>query len=218
MIRGAIFDMDGTLLDSMPYWDHAGEVYLKNIGIKAAPNLGKILFPMTMEEGAEYLQEAYDLPLTVKEITAGTNRTVENFYQNQIPLKPGVIELLKSLKARGIKLAVATVTIRPLAEAALERCGVLDLFDTLVTADDVGCGKDCPDIFHKASEIIGTKPSETLVFEDSVHALQTAKEAGFVPVGVYDDSSADEQDKMKQIGVMYLKNFDVDVEDLFSVQ
>ena len=211
MIRGAIFDMDGTLLDSMPYWDHAGEVYLKNIGIKAAPNLGKILFPMTMEEGAEYLQEAYDLPLTVKEITAGTN-------QNQIPLKPGVIELLKSLKARGIKLAVATVTIRPLAEAALERCGVLELFDTLVTADDVGCGKDCPDIFHKASEIIGTKPSETLVFEDSVHALQTAKEAGFVPVGVYDDSSADEQDKMEQIGVMYLKNFDVDVEDLFSVQ
>ena len=116
-IKGAIFDMDGVLLDSMPMWDHAGEMYLAGQGIQAEPDLEKVLFTMTMMKGAEYMQEHYGLELSAKEIIDGINETVRDFYANKVEPKSGVPELLRFLKRYDIPVTVATSTDRCHVEA-----------------------------------------------------------------------------------------------------
>ncbi|MGI6109299.1 MAG: HAD family hydrolase [Eubacteriaceae bacterium] len=207
MIRAAIFDMDGTLLDSMPMWDDAGAVYLAGLGIQAEPDLGKILFPMTLEESAVYLKKRYRLTLPEAEICAGIEQTISGFYLNSIPAKPGAAGFLEKLRDCGLALGVATVTSHQCTEAALRRTGLLQYFQTVTTDEDVGCGKDRPDIFLAAAKALGADPEETLVFEDALHALQTAKDAGFKTVGVYDASSLDKQQQILEVSDYYLKNF-----------
>lgn len=207
MIRGAIFDMDGTLLDTMPFWDNAGEIYLKGLNVQAEPSLGKKLFSMTMEQAAEYLKHTYSLSFTTEEIIEGINGTVRGFYQKRAVLKANVPEFLKQLAERNVKLVLATVTERKLAEAALSRCGILNYFDFVITDAEAGAGKDRPDIYLKAAEKIGTVPRETLVFEDALYAVKTAKAAGFCTVGVYDEVSRDDQQKLQSICDYYIRNF-----------
>jgi len=207
MIRGAIFDMDGTLLDTMPFWDDVGKIYLKGLGVQAEPSLGKKLFCMTMGQTAEYLKHTYSLSLTPEEIIEGINGTVREFYQKRAALKANVPEFLKQLTERNIKLVLATVTERKLAEAALSRCGILNDFDFMITDAEAGEGKDRPDIYLNAAEKIGTAPMETLVFEDALYAAKTAKAAGFCTVGVYDEVSRDDQQKLQNICNYYIRNF-----------
>lgn len=207
MIRGAIFDMDGTLLDSMPLWDNAGEIYLSRLGIRAKPGLGKILFPMTMQQGAAYLKKEYALPLSETEIISGINQTVTGFYLHDAPLKNGVLEFLNGLKAAGIKLAVATVTDRSCAESALCRLGVRPYFHAVLTATEVGSGKEQPVIYQKAAAALGTAAAETLVFEDALYAAKTAKNAGFITAGICDASSADQQNLLQKVCDYYLIDF-----------
>jgi len=207
MIQGAIFDMDGTLLDTMPLWDRAGALYLSGLGVEAEEDLGKRLFPMTTAEAAAYLQSTYRLPLSIPAIAEGIHRTVEGFYLHDAPLKPGVSAFLHRLHALGIPMAVATVTERDCTAAALKRTGVLPLFKAVFTADEVGRGKDQPDIYLKAAEALGSAPARTLVFEDALHALCTARAAGFCTVGVYDDASRDEQTALRRAGAYYLTSF-----------
>lgn len=199
--------MDGTLLDTMPFWDDVGKIYLKGLGVQAEPSLGKKLFCMTMGQTAEYLKHTYSLSLTPEEIIEGINGTVREFYQKRAALKANVPEFLKQLTERNIKLVLATVTERKLAEAALSRCGILNDFDFMITDAEAGEGKDRPDIYLKAAEKIGTAPMETLVFEDALYAAKTAKAAGFCTVGVYDEVSRDDQQKLQNICNYYIRNF-----------
>lgn len=207
MIRGAIFDMDGTLLDTMPFWNDVGEVYLKGLNVQAEPQLGTKLFCMTMGQAAEYLKHTYSLRLTPEEIIEGINGTIREFYQKRAALKANVPEFLKQLSKRNIKLVLATVTERKLAEAALSRCRILNYFDFVMTDAEAGAGKDRPDIYFKAAEKLGTAPMETLVFEDALYAAKTAKAAGFCTVGVYDEASRDAQPKLRGICDYYIRNF-----------
>jgi HAD superfamily hydrolase (TIGR01509 family) len=207
MIRGAIFDMDGTLLDTMPFWNDAGKIYLKGLNVQAEPSLGKKLFSMTMGQAAEYLKHTYSLPFTPEKIIEGINGTVREFYQKRAALKANIPEFLKQLTERNIRLVLATVTERKLAEAALSRCGILNDFDFVMTDAEVGAGKDRPDIYLKAAEKIGTAPMETLVFEDALYAAKTAKAAGFCTVGVYDEASRDDQQRLESICDYYIRNF-----------
>ncbi len=199
--------MDGTLLDTMPFWDDVGKIYLKGLGVQAEPSLGKKLFCMTMGQTAEYLKHTYSLSLTPEEIIEGINGTVREFYQKRAALKANVPEFLKQLTERNIKLVLATVTERKLAEAALSRCGILNDFDFMITDAEAGEGKDRPDIYLNAAEKIGTAPMETLVFEDALYAAKTAKAAGFCTVGVYDEVSRDDQQKLQNICNYYIRNF-----------
>ncbi len=207
MIRGAIFDLDGTLLDSMPMWNHAGEVYLAGLGVRAKPGLAKVMFPMTIQQSAVYLRREYALPLTEEEIIAGVNRTIEGFYRYQAPFKKGVPEFLNGLKSAGIVMAVATVTDRPYVEAALHHLNARPYFRAVLTATEVGAGKDRPDIYLKTAAVLGTATGETLVFEDALHAARTAKAAGFQTVGVYDASSKDRQVALREECDYYLTDF-----------
>ena len=188
-MTGAIFDVDGTLLDSMPIWEDVSVRYLKSLGVEAESNLPQKLERMSVEEGAAYIKENYGLRETEEEIAAATLKIVEDFYYNEAPLKAGVREYLDRLRAENIPMVIATSSGRPHVEAALRRLGVLDYFCKIFTCSEVGEGKTRPLIYEKAGEYIGGDFKDIYVFEDAIHALETAKQAGFYTVAVYDPSA-----------------------------
>lgn len=204
---GAIFDMDGTILDSMGAWRDAGTRYLDTIGVRAEEGLDKMLFTMTLPEAAVYLKNRYRIAGSTGEIVDGINQTIRRFYFFDAELKPGTEDLLAKLRAAGVPMAIATVTNRLCVDAVLKRTGVWDMFDVILTVDDVGVGKDRPDIYLRAAETMVTDPEKTLVFEDALHAVRTANSAGFVTVGVFDEYSIDVQEKIKQESRFYLHDF-----------
>ncbi|WP_343208567.1 HAD family phosphatase [Anaerolentibacter hominis] len=207
MMKGAIFDVDGTLLDSMKIWEEAGERYLASRGIAAEPDLGRKLFEMTMKEGAQYLKDHYGITDPADQLIAGINRVVESFYREEAELKEGVREFLHSLRERGIRMTAATSTDRYLIEAAFRRLNITEYFEQIFTCSEVGAGKTEPVIYRMAASAMGTRPEETFVFEDAFYALTTASEAGFRTVGIYDASSASLQDKLKERSDLYLTGY-----------
>lgn len=204
MITGAIFDVDGTLLDSMQVWDDAGERYLRSLGIEAEPDLGRVMFSMSMVRGAEYLKERYLPQFDTDEIISGINNTIQDFYDNQVQLKYGVKQFLDEMKKCNIKMTAATSSDRRLIEKALGRLEILNLFDRIFTCSEVGAGKSKPDIYLAAKQYMDTEISDTWVFEDAYHAIQTAKNAGFRTVGVYDASNMDAEKEIKEISDIFL--------------
>ena len=137
-LRGAIFDVDGTLLDSMSVWDTVGEDYLRSFGIEPKRNFQETVKAMSLYQAARHMQKAYELSLSTAEITAGINGRIEDFYRHDAPLKPGASELLAQLSRRSVKMCLATATDRHLIEAALSRLGVLSYFTEIFTCASVG--------------------------------------------------------------------------------
>ena len=206
MIKGAIFDLDGTLLDSMFIWDSIGEEYLRSLGKEPHEDLKETFMTLTLEEAAEYYREHYGVTLSVKEIVDGVNAMVEQTYRTKVTLKPGISEYLAWLKENGVRMCVATVTDRYLVEETLERLGVRHYFSEIFTCAEVGFGKDKPIIYQKALEHLGTEKSDTYVFEDLPFALNTAKTDGFPTVGVYDRHEV-HQDELKELADYYVLDF-----------
>jgi len=207
MLTGAIFDLDGTLLDSMFIWDTIGEDYLRTLGKEPHEDLKETFMTLTLEEAAEYYREHYKVTLSVTEIVDSINAMVEGIYRTKVTLKPGVAEYLRLLKESGVKMCVATVTDRYLVEDTLERLGILHYFCGIFTCAEVGYGKDKPIIYQKALEHLGTAKEETFVFEDSLFALETAKADGFPTVGVYDMHES-RQEEMKRLADCYVRSFE----------
>ena len=204
-IRGAIFDVDGTLLDSMFIWDTIGETYLRSIGYQPKENLNETFKNMSLHQAARYYQTEYGVTQSIDEIMDGVNAMLERYYRFEVPLKPGVAELLERLRQDGVKLCIATATDRHLVEAALDRCGVLSCFGEIFTCNEVGHGKDEPDIFEVALRFLGTRREETLVFDDALYAVRTAKEAGFPVAAVY-DSHERSQAEVRARSDLYLED------------
>ena len=206
MLKGVIFDFDGTLFDSMFIWDTTGESYLRSLGKEPASDLQRVLKPMSLLQSAEYLQAHYQLSLSVEEICAGINQMVEDFYFHTVQPKPGVIELLEELHRRNIKMCIATATDRYQVEAALARCGMKQFFSEIFTCTEVGSGKDEPQLYHAALAHLHTPQSNTLIVEDAYYAIQTAKRAGFSVVGVYDPYESN-QSEVKSLSDIYLPDY-----------
>ena len=209
MLKGLIFDFDGTLFDSMFIWDTAGEVYLRSIGKEPEANLQKVLKPMSLLQSAQYIREKYHIPLSVEDIMDGVNHTVEGFYFHSVEPKPGVIDFLEELHRRNIKMCIATATDRYQVEAALQRCKMRHFFSEIFTCTEVGSGKDRPDIFRKAMEHLQTNRSNTAVVEDAYHAAFTAKQDGFLVVGVYDSHESRQQELLQLADVFLSDYFDL---------
>ena len=186
-IRGAILDMDGTLLDSMSIWEHFSSAYLRSRGITPPMGLDADIATYTLAEAAEYLRETFSLPETREEILLGFDRTVEGLYGEVLP-KPGARALLVTLREAGVPLVLATMTDRPVVERTLGRLGLLSFFERIFTCAEVGARKSSPDIYEIALSYLGTKREETAVFEDAWYAVKTALSAGFPTVAVYDES------------------------------
>lgn len=206
-MTGAIFDLDGTLLDSMPLWERFGECYLTSRGISAPGNLSETLKAMSLPDAAVYFRESFGLPETAEEILVQFRQMLEWQYREQVPLKRHALPFLRRLYETGVKMCVATATDREVAEAALERLGVFQFFAFLVTCADAGCGKDSPAIYDMALKRLGTAKEETVVFEDALHAARTAKAAGFPVVGVFDAASIGDRSALERVTDRYIHSF-----------
>ncbi len=205
-IRGAIFDLDGTLLDSMSVWDTLAERYLRSLGVSPRPDLNRRCAAMSLDQAARYFQREYGVTRSVEEMVADVNAMLERYYRLEAPLRPGVAEALDRFGRAGVRMCVATATDRPLAEAALARCGVLSRFEAVFTCGEVGHGKDRPEIFQAALAALGTAREETVVCEDALHAIRTAKEAGFPVVAVY-ESHQSSGEEIRALADLYLEDW-----------
>lgn len=150
-------------------------------GKEPKPTVREEVRALSLLQAAEHLKKEYDLAETPEEIMAGIDRIIEHFYRDEVQPKPGVVPFLKELRAKGVDVCIATATDRYLIEAALRRCGVEALFDAIFTCSEVGHGKDEPVIFRRAMEHFGAQRGSTVVFEDAIHAIETAKKDGFIP-------------------------------------
>lgn len=206
MIKGAIFDLDGTILDSMFIWDTIGEDFLRSLGKEPKKNLTEIFKTFTLEQAAEYYRKYSGVTLSVREIVNGINNMVEETYRTRVILKTGVRDFLKRLQAAGVKMCIATVTDRHLAEDVLKRLGVREYFSEIFTCAEVGFGKETPEIYRQALAHLGTEKAETVVFEDVLHALKTAKDDGFKVAAVYDEHEP-RQVEVKEISDYYITDF-----------
>lgn len=193
----AIFDMDGTLIDSMGYWQRLGREYLTGKGVTGdLTDVLERIKPMTMTESAALFSAEFGLAGTPAELAAEMNGIMETHYRADILLKPGVAAYLAALRVDGVRLCVASATAPDLVAACLERLGVLDHFEFLLSCEEVGAGKDKPDVYLAAADRLGAQPGEAAVYEDALYAARTAKEAGFYTVGVYDPSGEAHWDEM----------------------
>lgn len=202
----AIFDMDGTLIDSMVFWKNLATEYLTASGVAKIP--GEILErikPMTMSESAELFKREFSL---TGDVEAQMNTLMDNHYRTDIPLKPGVEEYLQSLHCRGVRMCVASATAEHLMERCLMRLGVKWYFEFLLSCETVGAGKRSPLVYQEAAKRLGAVPEEIAVYEDALYAVQTAKEAGFHVVGVYDDSAAGSWQTIEKVADELIVNWE----------
>lgn len=184
----ALFDMDGTLVDSMVYWESLAEEFLARKGIHPiSQKLLDEIAPMSLSASCAYFQKIFSLPENpLEEMEA----MMEGHYRRDIPLKPGVKEYLQALASKGVRMGVASASPALLVEDCLRRLSVLDIFEFVLSCDDVGHGKDSPEIFHDAARRWRVSPEEIAVYEDASYAIKTAKDAGYFVVAIYDESQA----------------------------
>lgn len=206
MVQGVIFDVDGVLLDTMHVWTDAGARYLETLGIEAEPRLGDKLFTMTVDMGAVYVKEKYELAQSLEEIVKGINGVVEDFYYHDAGFKPGARELLERLNAAGIPMTIATSTAQPYILAAFDRLGYTGYFTSVLSCVQLETSKSEPDIFYRAASDMGSEPEKTWLFEDGLYSIRTAGKAGFRTVGVYDEISAHEQEEIRRLADVYVKS------------
>lgn len=205
-LKGAIFDMDGTLLDSMTAWDGVGEAFLQSQGIALPDGLGRILAPLSFLQTARYFQ-SLGVSLDEETILARLNGCVEQKYRESLPLKPGARKLVEWLFRKGMRLCVATATDPSLAKAALARTGLLPFLSFVLSCKEAGCPKDQPAFYERAAAMLGTTKEETLVFEDALYCVKSAKAAGFRVVGVFDPSEP-QADEVKNQADGYLSSLE----------
>ncbi|WP_283608936.1 HAD family hydrolase [Faecalispora anaeroviscerum] len=205
--QGAVFDLDGTLLDSMGVWAQIDRDSLGRRGIPVPEDYAKAVALLGFWASAEYTIRRFQLPDTPQQLTEEWNRMAQDAYRFRVELKPGAKEYLSYLREQGVPLAVATSSYRELFVPTLERHGILDWFDAVVTVSEVSRGKGFPDIYEEAARRMERRPQECAVFEDLPGALRGARDGGFYTVGVYDPHSKEEETLMRQMSDRYIRDF-----------
>jgi HAD superfamily hydrolase (TIGR01509 family) len=188
-IKAVIFDLDGTLIDSMWVWGKIDEDYFKVRNMDLPKDLKDQIEHLSFEDTAVYFKNKFNLTDTLDEIKKEWLDSAHVEYTSNVKLKPGVVEFLSLLKTLNIKIGLATSNTKQLLEAGLQANGIYDYFDSITLTDEVSRGKNFPDVYLLAAQRLGVKPEECIVFEDILPAVKSAKAAGMKVVGVYDDFS-----------------------------
>ena len=206
-MKAAIFDLDGTLLDSMWLWEKLADNYLLSIGIEAPKDLGEALKDLTLKEACFYMKEEFNIKSTIDEINRDIEKLLADYYANCLQLKPYVLETLEEFKNKNIKMAIATATDEHLVSMALNRLDIKDYFEFIQTAEHVGLNKSKPEFFEIAIDRLGLKPEGIWVFEDALHCIISAKKAGLKVVAIKDESASLDIEKIKEVSDIYIDNF-----------
>lgn len=189
-IQAVIFDIDGTLVDSMGVWYDIDVEYFKLLEIPMPPTLQRDIEGMSFTETAIYFKETFQLTeKTIDDIKLDWIRMAHEKYLYEIKAKPGAKEFMKFLKDKGVKIGCATSNDKSLAMAALLPHGFKEKVDSVRTACEVNAGKPAPDIYLKVAEDLGVDPKNCLVFEDIPNGMRAGKAAGMTVVGVEDESA-----------------------------
>ena len=192
----------------MGYWQRLGREYLASQGItEHVEAVLEQIKAMTMTESAALFIERFGIPGPPERAAEEMNAVMERHYRNDIPLKSGAAAYLSALSAQGVQMCVATATPEPLARACLTRLGILDRFQLVLSCDAVSAGKDRPDVFLEAARRLGQTPDRIAVYEDAFFAAQTAKQAGFYTVGVWDDSAGSRWEQLSALTDETIRNW-----------
>lgn len=208
-IKGAIFDLDGTLVDSMGVWHRIDDEFLGRRGFPADETYKQAVKTMKYETAAHYTIERYHLSESPEEVMAEWDAMALHEYRYHIKCKPGAAEFLRDLKAKGMKLALATVSHRGLLEAVLKGNEIYELFDVLTDVSQVSRGKEEPDLYLFAADQMGLEPQECMVFEDVLLGINSAKRGGFYTCGVKDHSSNTEEMEIRHVADCFVESFEV---------
>ena len=199
LMRNIIFDMDGTLLDSMGMWENLGSIYLTKKGIVPPADLKEVIENKTLEEAAEYFIADLGIEGTVKEVVQEILSLIRDKYYNELQLKPGVKKYVLSEYEKGSNMCMLTASDRELAIGAMERTSIGLCFKEIFTAETLGLFKRGPVIFLKTCELMGFEPSNTVVYEDALYAVKAAKAAGCHVVAVYDHMNRNDWEEIKSL-------------------
>ena len=206
-IKAIIFDLDGTLLDSLSTWDNIAIDFLKEQDISYPADIKEIMTPMSYSEAANYFISDLGVRLSPPEIFSLINKMVEDQYKYYIQLKPFAREFLDKAQSKNYQLAIATSGDNELSRQALKRLGVLEYFQFMLTCEDIGKGKSFPDIYLSAAESLGYNPKDIIVFEDALHCIKTAKQAGFQTAALFDPHWQDDIEEIKNHSDYFFTSF-----------
>ena len=205
--EGAIFDLDGTLTDSMYIWNEAPKALVRQFGGQPPEDLAEDIKEMGRREASEYMVVRFSLPCTPEQVMDGVNDLVTDEYRDKVPMKPGADVLLERLAALGVPCGIATASEAFQARDAMVRLGLWKHFLFAFSSLQYG-SKSRPDVYFAAARSLGSAPEHTIVFEDALHAARTAKEAGFLAAGVYDPSAEGDQEALREVCDWYLPRLD----------
>lgn len=206
--KGAIFDMDGTILDSIAVWDKIDVDYLKARGIDVPEDYAREISTMTGVECAEYSIKRFNLKDSIEDLIHEWDERALFEYANNLELKKGAKEYIKRLKEKGIKIALATSSSKVLYEAAMKHTGVYEYFDVFISTDETGISKKDPHVYIYAAERLGLDIQDCIIFEDVPTAIKTAKSTGARVVCVWDERWDDFKAEMENTADKYIYTFD----------
>lgn len=205
--EAVIFDMDGSLVDSMWVWKDIDTEYLSRFGLTVPDDLGQLIEGMSFTETAMYFKERFGLERPLELIKADWNEMAWEKYRTEVMLKPGTRELLDHCRRHGIKLGIATSNSRQLVDMVMRARGVFDYFSSIMTSCEAKKGKPAPDIYLMTAKQLAVKPENCLVFEDIIFGIQAGKAAGMEVCAVEDDYSAYQREEKRRLADYYINDY-----------
>lgn len=206
-MKGMIFDLDGTLLDSMGVWESVDRTFFARREIPYPEDYGMAVAGMDFRGTAVYTIDRFGLQNKPEELMAEWNLLAEEAYRTVVPLKPGARELLTALRAEGVRLGIATASNPLLLQAALEQHGLTDFFDAIALVEEVPRGKEFPDVYECCAQRMGVLPQDCAVVEDMAIGIRGANQGNFFTIGIADDYSAEAVDDLKSAADLFVESF-----------